>query len=102
MKYKQNLDNAEHFSQNNIEIRIKCPECIRTIKGKNHVKVYKNLSGLWRHIKTEHGEIINSQFNTDEITSMLKIISKALNLGLSSSDIAKICKASHLGMLSYN
>lgn len=75
---KQRVD----FSHNYTKIRIKCPECIRTIKGQNHVKVYKNLAGLWRHIKLEHGEISNLEFNTNLIKEILKHISLAIKFGM--------------------
>ena len=86
MKSKQNFDKLEDFAHNYIKIRIKCPECIHTIKGGNHIKVYKNLSGLWWHFKIEHNKISNSQFNTDDIKQVLKKISKALHLGMISFD----------------
>jgi len=102
MKRRSNFDKLEDFAHNYIRILIKCPECVRIIKGMNHVKNQKNSAGLWRHIKTEHRTISNTQFNMAEIIEILKAISKALNLGLSASDIAKICKATHLGMLGFN
>ena len=86
MKPRSNLDKDENFAHNYIKIRIKCPECIRTIKGSNHVRVYKNLSALWWHFKIEHSKISNSQFNTDDIVQVLKKVSKALHLGMISFD----------------
>ena len=82
MKSKQNSDKLEHYADNYIKIRIKCPECVRIIKGKNHIRVHKSLSSFWWHFKTEHGEISNSQFNTDEIMEISKKISKAIHLGM--------------------
>ena len=76
--HKQRVD----FSHNYTIIRIKCPECFRTIKGKNHVRIYKNLSGLWRHIKLEHGEISNLEFNTNLIRDVLKHIALAIEWGM--------------------
>lgn len=70
------------FSHNYKKIRIKCPECIRTIKGRNHVKVYKNLAGIWRHIRHEHGEIVNSVFNTNQIRDVLRSIAIAIEWGM--------------------
>ncbi|MCH8915096.1 MAG: hypothetical protein IIA82_04550 [Thaumarchaeota archaeon] len=101
MKSKQNSDELEDFAHNYIPFRTKCPECIRIIKGKNHVKVHKNLASLSWHIKREHKTISTIKFNMMEIIKLLKTISKALNLGLTCSEITKICKASHLGMISY-
>lgn len=82
MKPKRNSDESEDFAHNYIPFRTKCPECIRTIKGKNHIRVHKSLSSFWWHFKTEHSEISNSQFNTDEIIEILKKISKAIHLGM--------------------
>ena len=102
MKSKQNSDKLEDFAHNYNRILIKCPECVRIIKGMNHVKNQKNLAALLWHIRIEHRTISNTQFNMTEIIEILKAISKALNLGLTGSEIARISKASHLGMLSYN
>lgn len=70
------------FTHNYTKIRLKCPECVRIIKGGNHVKVHKNLAGLWRHIKTIHGNISNSKFNTEMIKEVLMYIAKALEWGI--------------------
>ena len=102
MKSKQNFDKSEDYAHNCHPTRMKCPVCIRIVKGKNHVKVHKNLVSLWWHIKTEHGIISTTEFSMMEIIELLKTISKALNLGLSYSEITKICKASHLGMLGFD
>jgi len=82
LKSKQHSDKLEDFAHNYNPSRTKCPECVRTIKGKNHIRDHPNLSSLWWHIKTEHGEISNSQFNTDEIIEILEKISKAIHLGM--------------------
>jgi len=82
LKSKQNFDELEDFAHNYNPTRMKCPVCIIIVKGKNHVKVHKNLASLWWHIKTEHGNISNSQFNTDDIIEILKKISKAIHLGM--------------------
>lgn len=70
------------FAHSYAKIRVRCPECYRIIKGKNHVRVFKNLAGLWWHFKNEHGDVSNSQFNTDMIKEILRNISKALELGM--------------------
>jgi len=44
--------------------------------------VFKNLAGLSWHIKTEHREISNLKFNTDEIKEVLENLSKAINWGM--------------------
>lgn len=72
--HKERVD----FSHNYTKIRIKCPECIRTIKGVNHVRVYDNIPGLWRHIRQDHGEISNLQLTTDRIKEVLKNIVLAI------------------------
>lgn len=70
----------EDFSHNYKPVRVKCPECMRLVKGSNHVKVYKSLSGLWRHIKLEHGEISNLEYDNNLIKNVLKHISIAVEL----------------------
>ena len=102
MKLKQNSDDLEDFAHNYNPTRMKCPVCIITVKGKNHVKVHKNLASLSWHIKREHKTISTIEFNMMEIIKLLKTISKTLNLGLSYSEITKICKASHLGMIGFD
>jgi len=77
--HKQCVD----FAHSHIETRLMCPECVRTIRGyKNHVKVYKTISGLWRHFKIEHGQIKNSKFDTDDIRLVLKGLARALEWGM--------------------
>ncbi len=70
------------FAHNYTNFRIKCPECFRVIKGKNHVRVFKNISGVWWHFKNEHGIISNTQFTTDDIKEALRWITKAQSWGI--------------------
>jgi len=70
------------FAHSNIPIRIKCPQCNQEITGSNHVHVFKNLAGFWWHFKTEHGNISNSRFNTDDVREVAKAIAKALEWGM--------------------
>ena len=72
----------EDFAHNYKRIRVKCPECMRLVRGSNHVKVYKNLAGLWRHIKLEHGEISNLEYDTNLIKNVLKYVSVAVELSI--------------------
>lgn len=74
------FEQNENFAHNYVKIRIKCPECLRCINPKSHVHVFRNTSGLWRHIKTEHIEL--SDFQLDEIKVILKKISVAAYLGM--------------------
>ena len=74
------FEQNENFAHNYVKIRIKCPECLRCINPKSHVHVFRNTSGLWRHIKTEHIEL--SDFQLDEIKEILKKISVAAHLGM--------------------
>lgn len=73
--HKERVD----FAHNYTKIRLKCPECIRITKGVNHVRVYDNIPGLWRHIRQEHGEIFNLQLTTDRIKEVLKNIALAID-----------------------
>lgn len=66
-----------HFTQNNQEIRVRCPECART-KILRHCKIYKNLPALWWHIKQEHGTFVNLRFDTGEIIRVLNGLDKAI------------------------
>jgi hypothetical protein len=95
--HKERVD----FSHNYTLIRIKCPECLRTIKGGNHVKVFKNLAGLWRHIKLEHGEISNCKFNTSQIKEVLKHIALAIEWGMI-ADTTSGTKSAPTGTLSWS
>ena len=66
-----------YFTQNNCEIRVRCPECVRT-KVLRHCKIYKNLPSLWWHIKRDHGNIVNLRFDTTEIIHVLNGLDKAI------------------------
>lgn len=70
---------SDDFSHNYTPVRMKCPECMRIVKGTNHVRVYKNLAGLWRHIKLEHGDISNLEFNLEKIKEVLRRIALAIS-----------------------
>ncbi len=72
----------EDFAHNYKPVRVKCPECMRLVKGSNHVRVYKNLAGLWRHIKLEHGIISNLETNMNQIKQVLRNMSIAVYLGM--------------------
>jgi hypothetical protein len=66
-----------YFTQNNIALRLRCPECVRT-KTLRHCKVFKNLPALWWHIKQEHKNISNLEFNIVEIIQVLNGLDKAI------------------------
>jgi len=67
-----------YFTQNNNQIRLRCPECIRTKKVLRQCKIFKNLPALWWHIKNEHGIISNADFNTNDLIHILNAIDKAI------------------------
>ena len=69
-----------YFTQNFHEIRLRCPECVRTKKLLRHCKIYKNLASLWFHIKQEHGTISNLDFNSKELVAVLNALDKAIKL----------------------
>ena len=70
------------FTQNNKKIRLRCPECVRTKKQLCHCKIYKNLPALWWHLKRDHGNISNLDFNTGEIIDVLNGLDKAIHWGI--------------------
>ena len=72
----------DDFAHNYTKIRVKCPECVMTMKVTRHCKVYHNLSGLWWHFKREHKSVCNRYFDVDEFCNILKNVSKAVNLGM--------------------
>ena len=72
----------DDFAHNYTKIRVKCPECVMTMKVTRHCKVYHNLSGLWWHFKREHGYFANKNYDTNEFCNILKNVSKAVNLGM--------------------
>ena len=82
MNNGDSLDKHRDFAHNYTRIRLRCPECVRTTKGKNHVKLFRNLAGLWWHFKNEHGIITNSLFSTESLKEVLRNIAKALELGM--------------------
>ena len=79
MNYYVKLDKKLfYFTQNNTTIRLYCPECVRTKKVLRHCKIFKNLPALWWHIKNEHGEISNIDFNTNDLIYIFNAIDKAI------------------------
>ena len=74
--HKERVD----FSHNYTQFRIKCPECMRVVKGSNHVEVHKNLSAGWRHFKIEHFGLVNSQFDFDEVKQVYRGLARAMEL----------------------
>jgi len=72
--------NLEDFAHNYRKTRIKCPYC--NFPQHQKVHCFHNLAGLWRHLKTEHYDYLNPNLKFDEISDLLKIISKAIYLGM--------------------
>ncbi len=67
-----------YFTQNNCKIKLKCPECIRTKKAHRHCKIFKKMPALWRHIKTEHQQISNLDFDISDIINVLNNLDCAI------------------------
>ncbi len=83
MSYVDSIDKDRlFFTQNNSPIRLRCPECVRTTKILRHCKIFKNLPGLWWHIKQDHGYFSNLLFNTNDVIKILNTISKAKEWGI--------------------
>ena len=74
--------NRLYFTQNYSNLRLKCPECIRTKKSLRHCKIFKNLASIWWHIKREHSTISNLRFNMREIVEVLNSLHKAQRWGM--------------------
>ena len=60
------------------EIRIRCPECVRIKKCLQHCKIFKSLPSIWYHIKSENGEISNSDFKTEDVLEVFNNIARAM------------------------
>ena len=67
-----------YFTQNNCEIKLKCPECIRTKKTQRHCKIFKNMPALWIHIKREHQQISNLDFDMSDVINVLNNLDCAI------------------------
>ena len=90
------------FAHNYTRIRLRCPECVRTVKGKNHVKLFKNTAGLWWHFKKEHGQVSNSLFMTEDVKEVLRAISKAQSWGMFADVTADNCNTTTSSSLLYD
>lgn len=70
----------DDYTHNHKKTRVKCPICLRWVKGANHVQAFRTLAVLWRHIRQEHPDLSNEKLN--EHKQVMKGLSKALNLGM--------------------
>jgi len=83
LSYDDSLDKDRlYFTQNYKPIRLRCPECVRTTKILRHCRIFKNLPGLWWHIKRDHGYFSNLLFDTDAVVAILNAVSKAKEWGI--------------------
>ena len=89
------------FTQNNKPIRVRCPECVRTTKILRHCRIFKNLPGLWWHIKQDHGYFSNLLFNTDDVIKILNSISKAIEWGITAESSPVYVEATTSSSLKY-
>ncbi|MCH7560320.1 MAG: hypothetical protein IIC67_02945 [Thaumarchaeota archaeon] len=102
MSYDDKIDKDRlYFTQNNKLIRLHCPECVRTTKLLRHCKIFKNLPGLWWHIKSEHGYISNLLFTTEDIVEILNAISKAKDFGIIPESIPTFVETTTSSSLKY-
>ena len=62
------------FTQCNETILFKCPECTST-KILRQCKIFRNFPALWRHLKQDHNDILESRM--DEIVHVLDYTFKA-------------------------
>jgi len=69
----------DDFTHNHKNTRVKCPICLKEIKGANHVELWKSLAVLWRHMKQQHPNLSPEIRETKEV---LRGLSKALNWGM--------------------
>ena len=62
------------FTQCSDLILFRCPECTST-KIIRHCKIFHNFPSLWRHIKQDHNDILESRL--DEVIQVLNCLFKA-------------------------
>ena len=75
MSYDDSLDKDRlYFTQCNDTILFKCPECTST-KILRQCKIHRNFPALWRHLKQDHNDILESRM--DEIIQVLNHVYKA-------------------------
>ena len=75
MSYDDSLDKDRlYFTQCNDTILLKCPECTST-KILRQCKIYHNFPAVWRHLKQDHTDILESRMN--EIIQVLNDVFKA-------------------------
>jgi len=75
LSYDDSLDKDRlYFTQCNDCILFKCPECTST-KILRQCKIFHNFPALWRHLKQDHNDILESRMN--EIIQVLKHVFKA-------------------------
>jgi len=83
MKYNDKLKKDRlYFTQNYQNIRVRCPECVRTKKVLRHCKVFKNLAALWCHIRRDHGDIVNIVFTNKDLIQVLNSLDRAIKWGI--------------------
>ena len=70
----------DDFAHNHKKNRFRCTFCLELIIGRNHVRVYHTLSGLWRHILQDHPEIYFE--DNEKFKQILRAMSWALNRGV--------------------
>ena len=75
MSYDDSLDKDRlYFTQCNDSFPNRCLECTST-KILRHCKIYHNFPAVWRHLKQDHTDILESRMN--EIIQVLNDVFKA-------------------------
>jgi len=74
-------DRVAYCSQNYTKTRLQCPVCLLT-RIPRKCKIYKNLAGLWWHLKQDHKDFVFSQFSSDDVLDVLNNVTKAINWGI--------------------
>ena len=74
-------DRVAYCSQNYDDIRLHCPVCLIN-KIPRHCKIHKNLASLWWHIKREHKGFVYSQFDYDDVLTVLNGVTRAIQWGI--------------------
>ena len=75
MSYDDPLDKDRlYFTQCNDTFPNRCPECTST-KILRHCKIYHNFPAVWKHIKQDHKDILESRL--DEIAYVENFVFKA-------------------------
>ena len=76
-----NKHRKAYCSQNYDFIKLKCPICLLDTIPRN-CRIYKNLAGLWWHIKQNHDGFVCSEYDVNDILDVLNSLDRAIKWGI--------------------